>query len=134
MTPSEIVERLLLEQGIASVPADDLPGCIRCRTSDGCRVTLLLRADRLDFTGVSDWPYDNVLVCTTSDYTRTKPSAVVVVSQRLSGAIVVPKSTQEHWTGHAWLDDEGNRRPAWMVKRQFCKAWPEFVHWLKGER
>lgn len=99
-------------------------------TESGKRVTLSVKSSSLVFRKPLDFPLAWTIVDTVKAWVRRPCSAVVWVSTKTRGIIVIPASTREHWRETRWATVDGVK-PAYQCPRLLCRTWKEMVEWLK---
>jgi len=124
------VPPMLCRPDIASREAYGDAGDLFVRAGHGGKRTLSVKSRSLDFTGPNDFPFSYVIVDTIKAYDRVRVSAVIIVSQKTGGVVVVPATTKEHWRDTRWATVDG-WKPAYECPKGLAKTWGELIEWLK---
>ena len=108
-------------------------GDVFVSTGDKMPIILEVKSRDLEFTSVSDYPYDSIFVDTKSSWEKksVKPRAIVIVSQKTGASIVVSSKTKEFWEEVKAHDHIRDIDDTWYsVHGKHTKTFNKLTKWL----
>lgn len=97
-------------------------------------IVLEVKSRSIKFSTPQDYPYKTAFVCAVKrwDKRRLRPHATLLMSEKTGAVLVVPTSTEKHWTQETIFDrHRGHPETCYSVAKSHLKTWEWYLEALK---